>query len=342
MLHVADCITGQGSLEASMSEAHCARSRVGLFTFSNEALLVASEHQTVLLHEAVEALEIRPDGCYVDATFGRGGHSRAILEALGPAGQLIGIDRDPQAESSARQLQAADARFSFRRGTFGEVLASMVDEGQKLDGLLLDLGVSSPQIDDAVRGFSFMQDGPLDMRMDPERGESAAQWLATATETAIADVLYRYGEERKSRRIARVIVNARKEEPIETTGQLAELVASCLPRNEKGHHPATRTFQAIRIHVNDELGDVERALSVSVDLLATDGRLVIISFHSLEDRMVKRFIRDESEQAGGRRLPVEQKRLRLKRIGKATKASKDEVAANPRSRSAVMRVAARL
>jgi 16S rRNA (cytosine1402-N4)-methyltransferase len=306
-----------------------------------------AEHTPVLLDEVLAGLSVRRDGRYCDATFGRGGHTAAILGALGPAGRLVAIDRDPEAIRAGRQRFAAEARLTLVQGSFGsleERVRAAGFEGE-LDGVLLDLGVSSPQLDEAARGFSFMQDGPLDMRMDNESGQSAAQWLAKAGEREIADVIRGLGEERFARRIARAIVASRAEAPITRTAALAALVAAAVPTREPGKHPATRTFQAIRIHVNGELDALESALPQAVRLLAPGGRLCVISFHSLEDRIVKRFIRREEQgdpvYAGLPNVPVHA-RARLKRVGGAVMAGEAEVRANPRARSAVLRVAERL
>ena len=304
-------------------------------------------HQTVLLREAVAALALRPEGIYVDATFGRGGHSRLILEGLATAGRLLGIDRDPEAVAAARGSFGGDGRFAIERARF-DALAELVSArgwSGRVDGVLMDLGVSSPQLDDPERGFSFLRDGPLDMRMDPDHGVSAARWLARAEADEIARVLKEYGEERYARRIARAIVRERGEAPIETTRRLAEVVAAANPAWEKGKHPATRAFQAIRIQVNGELEALAAALDQAVEVLAPGGRLVVISFHSLEDRMVKRFIRRQckgAELPPGLPVTVDQMGGTLRGIGKAVRAGDEEVAANPRSRSAVMRVAERL
>jgi 16S rRNA (cytosine1402-N4)-methyltransferase len=305
------------------------------------------EHETVLLHEAVAALVTDPDGLYVDGTFGRGGHSRLVLQRLGPRGRLLGIDKDPQAVAAGNQLAGEDGRFAMVRGSFAEVsnLLEGRDGARPLTGLLLDLGVSSPQLDQAERGFSFSRDGALDMRMDPEHGTSAAEWLAQAEEGEIARVLKEYGEERFARRMARAIVAARAQAPIRTTLQLAKIVAEANPAWERGRHPATRAFQAIRIHINRELDDLARLLEQVPELLAVGGRLVVISFHSLEDRMVKRFIR---QQQRGDEVPsyipvtAVESRQRLRAVGKPAYAGEAEVAANPRARSAVMRVAERI
>lgn len=300
-----------------------------------------AEHVSVLLEESVAALAIKPDGTYLDGTFGRGGHSRAILRSLSNSGRLIAFDKDPQAESSAEQF-SEDPRFEFVRASFADISSRV--ETSELDGILLDLGVSSPQLDNAERGFGFSDDGPLDMRMDTRAGMTAAEWLATAPEADIADVIKTYGEERFAKRMASAIVKARAESPITRTKQLATIVAEANPKWEPHKHPATRAFQAIRIFINRELEDLEVALGHTVDALSEGGRLVVISFHSLEDRIVKRFMRD---QARGQQLPKHVpvidsdtgKTLNL--VGKALKPSTDEVQRNPRSRSAIMRVAER-
>ncbi|SFC04438.1 16S rRNA (cytosine1402-N4)-methyltransferase [Marinospirillum celere] len=312
--------------------------------------LASTDHQhlTVLLQEAVAAWCSDPSGVYVDGTFGRGGHSRLLLEKLDSKGRLIGIDKDPRALAAGRQLAAEDSRFSIHHASFADLPLCLEEAGisQGLQGILLDLGVSSPQLDDPERGFSFMQDGPLDMRMDTSQGLSAADWLATAKEAEISDVLFHYGEERHARRMARALIRAREEAPITRTGQLAEIIKAANPSWEKHKHPATRAFQGIRIHINQELKDLERLLSQALDLLAPGGRLVVISFHSLEDRMVKRFIRDAAK--GDSHLPPgvpfreDELKRRLKPLGKAVKASAEEVKLNPRARSAVMRAAEKL
>jgi 16S rRNA (cytosine1402-N4)-methyltransferase len=305
----------------------------------------AFSHTTVLLEEAVTSLVADPDGFYVDGTFGRGGHSTRILEQLSDRGRLMAIDKDPTAIAYANEQFANEPRFEIRHGSFAQLEQFVDDVGMrgKVSGILLDLGVSSPQLDDPTRGFSFLNEGPLDMRMDTSSGESAAQWINRASETEIADVLFNYGEERFSRRMARAIVQAREEEAITTTARLASIVAEANPRWEKGKHPATRAFQGVRIHINRELDDIEQVLEQALDVLAIGGRLVVISFHSLEDRLVKRFIRkhvkgDEHLPPG---IPVTDEMLkqRLSSLGKAVKASAAEVKANPRARSAVMRVA---
>lgn len=301
-------------------------------------------HQPVLLAEALTGLSIKPDGVYVDGTFGRGGHAGAILAVLGPEGRLLAMDRDPEAIRSAEQQFGDDPRFEIEQGAF-TMLSSMIAQRQlqgRVNGLLLDLGVSSPQLDDASRGFSFSEDGPLDMRMDPSSGISAATWLKTASESEISRVLKTYGEERFSRRIARSIVETRHETPLQTTRQLAELVAAAIPVREKNKHPATRSFQAIRIFINSELDEITAVLDQVIDVLAPQGRLAVISFHSLEDRIVKRFIRDEYR---GEQAPLEFPLAgmdyvpRLKPVGKVIRASEAELNDNPRARSAVLRLA---
>ncbi|KAB7656872.1 16S rRNA (cytosine(1402)-N(4))-methyltransferase RsmH [Plesiomonas shigelloides] len=306
-----------------------------------------TSHITVLLHEAVGGLAIRPDGIYIDGTFGRGGHSRLILSQLGPQGRLIAIDRDPQAIAEAATID--DPRFQIVHGPFSNVQQYVEELGLtgKIDGFLLDLGVSSPQLDDAERGFSFMRDGPLDMRMDPSSGFSAAEWLQKAEVEDIAWVLKTFGEERFAKRIARAIVERNQSEPMTRTRELAELVAAASPVKEKHKHPATRTFQAIRIYINSELEEIERALDASLTILAPGGRLSVISFHSLEDRIVKRFIRRQSkgpEIPDG--LPLTEAQLaggkKMLTIGKAIKPSEEEIEQNARSRSSVLRVAERM
>jgi 16S rRNA (cytosine1402-N4)-methyltransferase len=295
----------------------------------------------------MQALGVKADGVYVDATFGRGGHTRAILARLGPAGRLLALDRDPDAVAAGMELAAGDRRFSIERARFGEALAVVERAGLRgrVDGLLADLGVSSPQLDNARRGFSFGAEGPLDMRMDPDTGPSAADWLATAQERDIARVLKDYGEERFAKRVARAICETRRERPITTTRQLAALCERAVPTREPGKHPATRTFQALRIQVNAELDELGTLLAGVCDLLASGGRLVVISFHSLEDRIVKRFIRDESRGAAlPKGVPVtdDQVPRRLRPVGGAVRPSDDEIRANPRARSAVLRAAERL
>ncbi|WP_220486642.1 16S rRNA (cytosine(1402)-N(4))-methyltransferase RsmH [Luteimonas sp. MC1782] len=294
----------------------------------------------------MEGLHVRGDGTYLDGTFGRGGHARGVLEALGPQGRLLLMDKDPDAITVAEREFGADPRVAIRRGSFAD-LGRWDAVAAGLDGVLFDLGVSSPQLDVAERGFSFGRDGPLDMRMDPDSGESAAQWLARATADEIADVLWTYGDERLSRRIARAIVERRADAPLLRTAQLAELIASVMPRPKPGRHeihPATRSFQAIRIHINRELGDLEDGLDAAFAALRPGGRLAVISFHSLEDRIAKRFIAGHARApAGNRRLPEPKAFVPgLREIGGATKATTAELAANPRARSAVLRVAEKL
>ena len=301
-----------------------------------------SSHQTVLLQEAVAALEVKPSGTYVDATFGRGGHSRAILERLGPSGRLLALDRDPQAVTAARAI--SDRRLTMLHHSFGELAAALQQAGiEAVDGVLLDIGVSSPQIDEGGRGFSFRFDAPLDMRMDTTQGETAAAFLAIAGIKEITEVIRNYGEERFAFQIAKKIVAARSERPVATTGELATLVRAAVRTREPGQDPATRTFQALRIHVNQELEQLALVLPQACSLLAPGGRLVVISFHSLEDRIVKRFMRDESTADRlPKHLPLRSADLPpapLRLVGKAVKAGAEEVAANPRARSAVMRVA---
>jgi 16S rRNA (cytosine1402-N4)-methyltransferase len=304
-----------------------------------------SIHVTVLLEEAVTALRVDPQGVYVDGTFGRGGHSRRILAALGSAGRLVAFDRDPQAIAAGAQIQ--DQRFSLHHTPFSDMAEVLQQQGIGLvDGVLLDIGVSSPQIDEGERGFSFRFDAPLDMRMDTTRGETAAEWLARAEEKDIAEVIRDYGEERFAKQIAKKIVAARSERPIATTRQLAALVAEAVRTREPGQDPATRSFQAIRIHINQELEELSLALSRALALLKPGGRLAVISFHSLEDRIVKNFLRDQAEPAANvpKGLPLRADQLpqpTLRLVGKAIRASAAEVAANPRSRSAIMRVAER-
>jgi len=306
-----------------------------------------SGHIPVLLAPVLEGLSVKPNGNYIDATFGRGGHSREILQRLDGNGRLLAIDRDPQAAAEIDATLAGDARFEFVRGEIAQLEEIGISKGLlgKVDGLLFDLGVSSPQLDDAGRGFSFRNDGPLDMRMDPERGRSAAEWLATVGERELKKVLYEYGEETNAPRIARAIIAARDEQAIDRTVQLAEIVAIAAPAHGKKIHPATRTFQAIRIHLNEELRQLDAALKASLQLLRHGGRLCAISFHSLEDRIVKRFMRRESQVADPYRglpdIPPEYQPL-LKLIGKPVTATAKEIAANPRARSARLRIAERL
>ena len=305
-------------------------------------------HKTVLLDEAVELLIQDESGRYMDGTFGRGGHSGLILQHLAPEGALQSFDKDTEAIAVANAMQADDGRLQIAQTSFANIEDVAQQRGWhgQVDGVLLDLGVSSPQLDDPERGFSFMHDGPLDMRMNPDVGESAAAWLARAEADEIADALYHYGEERFSRRMARAIIEQRQKAPITRTRQLAEIISAANPKWEKGKHPATRAFQGIRIHINRELGDLEDGLQAALDVLKPGGRMVVISFHSLEDRIVKRFIRNMAQ--GDSHLPPgvpfteDQLNKRLKLVGKARKPSKGEVDVNPRARSAVMRVAEKL
>ena len=299
-------------------------------------------HVSVLLTEAVEALAVQKNGIYVDATFGRGGHSRAILAQLGPAGRLIAFDRDPAAIVAGQGI--ADPRFTLRHAWFGN-LNSVLDELEikTVNGVLMDIGVSSPQLDEAARGFSFRFDAPLDMRMDPTQGETAADWLARASQREIGEVLKDYGEERFANAIAKALVAARGECRISTTGQLAALVEKAVPTREPGQHPATRSFQALRIFINRELEELALSLPQAVSRLAPGGRLVVISFHSLEDRIVKRFMRDEAQpKQPPKGVPVRAADLpppRMRLVGKPVFPGDAEIKANPRCRSAVMRVA---
>ncbi len=306
---------------------------------------VPASHATVLLEPAVAALAVKRDGVYVDATFGRGGHSRAILARLGPGGRLLALDRDPQAVDEGRGI--ADQRFAVEHASFGRLAEVLATRGLgQLDGVLLDLGVSSPQLDEGGRGFSFRLDAPLDMRMDTTRGETAAQWLARATQQELAEVIRDYGEERFAPAVAKAIVAARAGQPVARTGELASLVEKAVRTREPGQHPATRTFQALRIFVNQELEELALVLPQALEALAPGGRLVVISFHSLEDRIVKRFLRDAAQP--GRlpvRLPLRADQLpppRLRLVAKAQRPDAAEVTRNPRARSAVMRVAEKL
>ncbi|HET6433384.1 16S rRNA (cytosine(1402)-N(4))-methyltransferase RsmH [Dyella sp.] len=301
------------------------------------------QHIPVMLGEAVEGLAVKPGGRYLDGTFGRGGHARAVLSRLGPHGRLLLMDRDPQAITAAQAQFADDPRVAIRHGNFSE-LAEWDETAAGLDGVLLDLGVSSPQLDEAARGFSFMADAPLDMRMDTTQGESAAQFLARADEREITEVLWHFGEERHGRRIARAIMADRQVTPFTRTGQLAALIERVIGRREPGKHPATRSFQALRIQVNGELDALQRGLDAALERLDAGGRLSIISFHSLEDRAVKLFIRDQSGRVQGSRRgpPVAATPARLTPVGKARFPSAEELAVNPRARSAVLRVAEKL
>lgn len=304
------------------------------------------QHVPVLLDKVLSGLAIKQDGIYVDGTFGRGGHSCAILERLGEEGRLIAIDRDPQAIASAAPSLSSDQRVTLVRGEFANLATCMGERGVtgQVDGLLFDLGVSSPQLDEAARGFSFRRDGPLDMRMDPDAGVSAADWLQSVEERTLRQIIFKYGEERDAPRIARAIVAARNEAAINSTLQLADIIASVVPAHKRKKHPATKTFQAIRIYINDELGQIESVLKQSLDVLKRGGRLCVISFHSLEDRIVKRFMREasrESEQYRGMPdVPVEHQ-PKLKLVGKAIAASEEEIADNVRARSAHLRIAER-
>ena len=307
----------------------------------------SNAHVPVLLGPVLEGLNIRASGCYVDATFGRGGHSSAILERLNANGRLIAIDRDPQAVASVPQALLEDQRFELIRGESAQLEKFIDARGLRgsVDGVLLDLGVSSPQLDEAGRGFSFLRDGPLDMRMDPDAGISAADWIASVDERELKRVLKTYGEERFAARIAAAIVAVRDEQPIRRTGQLAKIIADAVPVHADKTHPATRSFQAIRIVINDELEQLRAALEQSVNVLRRGGRLCVISFHSLEDRMVKRFMREasrESEQYRGMPSVPPEHRPALKAIGKLIEATAEEIAANRRARSARLRVAERL
>jgi 16S rRNA (cytosine1402-N4)-methyltransferase len=300
-------------------------------------------HLPVMFEQVMDGLRVLQEGAYLDGTFGRGGHARGVLQRLGAGGRLLLMDKDPEAIRVAEREFGVDARVAIHRGSFID-LASWGEAQRGLDGVLFDLGVSSPQLDVAERGFSFGKDGPLDMRMDFESGESAAEWLARAGEREIADVLWTYGEEKQSRRIARTIVARRVDTPLLRTAQLADLIASVVPRGAQKIHPATRSFQAIRIFINRELDDLERGLDAALAALRPGGRLAIISFHSLEDRIVKQFMnRHAKAPPANRRMPIEIAFTpTLKLIGDAQKATEAETAANPRARSAVLRVAEKL
>ncbi len=308
-----------------------------------------SGHQPVLFDEVLQAMQVKPDGVYIDGTFGRGGHAAAILEQLGEHGRLIVMDKDPQAIACARAKHAGDQRVTIIHDDYAEMKNHISEQGlaNQVDGVLLDLGVSSPQLDDATRGFSFQQNGPLDMRMNTEQDETAQQWISKASEKEIADVLWRFGEERFSRRIARKIVEYRQQEPINDTDTLVSIIKGCVPAGKEKKHPATRSFQAIRMRINHELENVEQVLADIFDVLKVGGRLLVISFHSLEDRLVKRFFKQQSTTPSiPRGLPVRESELsvsiRLRTIGKAIKAGVQELSQNPRSRSAVLRVAERV
>lgn len=308
---------------------------------SEPTSLSGTGHQTVLLEQAIDALVTDPEGLYIDGTFGRGGHSRALLQRLGAKGRVLAIDKDPEAISVGQELAQQDARFHIEHASFTR-LEQLAEPG-RVCGILLDLGVSSPQLDQPERGFSFSQDGPLDMRMDNSKGLPLADWLATAKETDIADVLYQYGEERYSRRIAKAIVLARQQAPLHSTLQLADIIKQAHPKWEKHKHPATRSFQGLRIFINRELDDLDQALASSVDVLQHQGRLVVISFHSLEDRRVKHFIRLQEQGVElPKTFPVQTAHTpKLRALGKAIKPSAEQITDNVRARSAVMRVAVR-
>jgi len=315
----------------------------------------AAEHHPVMRAAVVEALNVRQDGTYIDATFGRGGHSAAILERLGPAGRLLALDRDPEAIAAAREMSAAEPRLGVIDGRLSDLRAEIEDRGLAggIDGMIFDLGLSSPQLEDKNRGFSFRGDGPLDMRMDPRSGISAAEWLNSAAEDEIAEAIFRYGEERHSRRIAAAIVRERRGTPIAGTARLAEIIAAAAPGNKRPpdrkrrrKHPATRTFQGIRIRINGELDELRRGLEGALAALRVGGRLAVISFHSLEDRIVKRFMAGAGDELP-RDLPVtaaqvQSSRAPLKRLGRPRRATAAEVARNPRARSAVLRVAEKI
>ncbi len=304
------------------------------------------KHYSVLLKESIDALLVDDGGIYVDGTFGRGGHSKAILSELSASARLIGFDKDPRAVVVGESLHEEDSRFDIVHSSFADMKAQLASRGlDQVDGVLLDLGVSSPQLDEAERGFSFLKDGPLDMRMDNSKGQSAAEWIAEAEAVDIARALKEYGEERFSKRIANAIVEAREEQPITGTLQLAEIVSAANPKWEKGKNPATRAFQGIRIYINRELQDLETTLTDVLSIVKPGGRIVVISFHSLEDRIVKRFFRDQSKGKDlPKSVPVTEGMLdkKLKVLGKPIKASDSELEENIRSRSAVMRVAERL
>ena len=305
------------------------------------------EHIPVLLDEVKEGLNIKKNGIYVDGTFGRGGHSQMILSQLGSKGQLIGIDRDPEASESLNTVFEKDERFKFIKNEMANIKQITVDnfKSDKIDGLLLDLGVSSPQLDNAQRGFSFQKEGPLDMRMDSNNGISAAKWIEKVSENKLRHILFKYGEERFSSRIARAIIRHRREKLIETTKELADIVKRAYPKTHQKKHPATKTFQAIRIYINDELKQLEKALIASIEILERGGRICVISFHSLEDRIVKRFMKSASlvaDQYRGMPEVPDDYKPKLKIIGKAIKSEVDEISHNIRSRSAVLRVAERL
>ncbi len=309
---------------------------------------MSQAHAPVLHDEVIDALAVKPRGRYVDGTYGRGGHARSILAALDQDGSLIVMDRDPQAIADARVSLGADDRVTIIHDDYANLYARIAELGllEQVDGILLDLGVSSPQFDDARRGFSFQHNGPLDMRMNPEQGESAAEWLKHADEAEIARVLWEYGEERHSRRIARKLVEVRQSRSIEDTATLASIISAMMPRPKNNKHPATRSFQAIRIHINQELAQIQQLLETVIDILKIGGRLLVISFHSLEDRLIKRFIKAQSTPPKiPRGLPLRDSeidsRVRLRSCGKAIRAGASELSTNPRARSAILRVAER-
>ena len=311
-----------------------------------EELVKGSQHVPVLIGPVIRGLKLKPDGCYLDGTFGRGGHSRAILQQLGTDGCLVAIDRDPTAIAGVPDSLKNDPRFELIAGKFSQLRVYATERNLlgKVDGLLLDLGVSSPQLDEAERGFSFRLEGPLDMRMDPTSGQSAADWLASVDEKTLRQVLRQFGEERFASPIARAIIANRRSAPIETTTKLTEVICQARPRRKKKRHPATQSFQAIRMLVNDELTELREVLDSSIDLLSPAGRLCVISFHSLEDRIVKRFVREKSlEPVQYRGLPNIPKEMvpPLKIISKAITADVAEIMANPRARSARLRIAER-
>lgn len=304
------------------------------------------QHQPVLRDEVLAGLNIRGDGYYLDGTFGRGGHSRLILSRLSEKGRLVALDKDPEAVDAGKELLGQDSRFSIAQGNYAEMERFVRSWGLAggLDGVLLDLGVSSPQLDNPVRGFSFLGDGPLDMRMNPLQGVTAAEWLAEAPEREMTQVFWEFGEERQARRIARSIVMSRQQRRIETTSQLAGLIEDTIGRRDQKKHPATRCFQAIRIYINNELADLARGLEAAIRGLRPEGRLIVISFHSLEDRLVKRTMREAAQPGRVRRnIPAHpEMKPSMRLIGKAVKASRLELSVNPRARSAVMRIAEKL
>ena len=306
-------------------------------------MMSKDEHQSVLVKEVLEGLAIKPDGIYLDLTFGRGGHSALILQALGPKGRLLAVDKDPQAVEVARQLPFTDSRFAIHHAGFNDIgrIVEAHDEVGSVSGILLDLGVSSPQLDEASRGFSFMQEGPLDMRMNPTKGVSAREWLQEASANEIAEVLWRFGEEKSARRIAAAIVAHREQQPLQTTTELSRLIEQVCPRRGSTKHPATKSFQAIRIFINKELEELESCLSQCLEVLAVGGRMCVISFYSLEDRIVKRFIKQASQgETYPSDLPIKDADIvrQAKRIGSLIRPGKDEVQHNARARSARLRI----